>query len=198
VDLTVEAWVNFSSLDSWSFVVTKAYGPVSDDSFALWFSDGSMRGGVNAGASLGGAFDQPGTWHFVALTYDHRTQTENLYVDGLLVNGATAPEPPWIVYDANALLIGADFGNEQVTPSMYGMMDEVRVWSVARTSEQILADQHRCERAPMDGLVAYWSFDEGTGQTVGDISGNGNSGLLGSTSGHDTADPQWVDSTVPF
>ncbi|MFA5772563.1 MAG: PKD domain-containing protein [Thermoplasmata archaeon] len=43
------------------------------------------------------------------------------------------------------------------------------------------------------GLVAYWSFDEGSGQTASDSSGNGNAGTLGSSSGSDSSDPTWVD-----
>jgi len=31
---------------------------------------------------------------------------------------------------------------------------------------------------PTDGLVGYWSFDEGTGTVAGDYSGNGNDGTL--------------------
>jgi len=40
------------------------------------------------------------------------------------------------------------------------------------------------------GLVAFWSFDEGMGQTVADRSGNGNRGTTRNG-------PQWVRSEVP-
>jgi hypothetical protein len=40
-------------------------------------------------------------------------------------------------------------------------------------------------------LVGYWKLDEGSGQTFADSSGNGNSGVLGSTNGADTTDPTW-------
>jgi len=33
-------------------------------------------------------------------------------------------------------------------------------------------------RAPTDGLVAYWPFDEGVGTSTADTSGNGNNGIL--------------------
>ena len=39
------------------------------------------------------------------------------------------------------------------------------------------------------GLVGYWDFEEGSGQTVKDKSGNGNDGTLGSSSSADSADP---------
>jgi hypothetical protein len=42
-------------------------------------------------------------------------------------------------------------------------------------------------------LLAHWSFDEGTGQVAGDISGHGNNGQLGSTGSADANDPTWVE-----
>ncbi|MBU0647749.1 hypothetical protein KJ855_01060, partial [Patescibacteria group bacterium] len=39
--------------------------------------------------------------------------------------------------------------------------------------------------------VGLWHFDESTGQTVSDESGNGNDGTLGPTSGAETQDPAW-------
>ena len=42
------------------------------------------------------------------------------------------------------------------------------------------------------GLVGYWSFDEGTGQTVYDRSGNSNNGTLGASSAVGSDDPLWT------
>ncbi|MDD3007061.1 MAG: LamG domain-containing protein [Candidatus Pacebacteria bacterium] len=39
------------------------------------------------------------------------------------------------------------------------------------------------------GLVGYWDMEEGSGQVVKDKSGNGNDGVLGSSSSEDSADP---------
>lgn len=44
---------------------------------------------------------------------------------------------------------------------------------------------------PKRGLVAQYPFTDGSGQTLTDISGNGNNGTLGSTSGADASDPTW-------
>ncbi len=41
----------------------------------------------------------------------------------------------------------------------------------------------------VDGLVAYWAFDEGSGDTVNDSSGNGHNGTL-------VGDPQWTDGRL--
>jgi hypothetical protein len=48
------------------------------------------------------------------------------------------------------------------------------------------------------GLVVYYRFDEGSGQTLTDHSSNGNSGTLGSTAGADTNDPSWNAEGLSF
>ncbi len=49
------------------------------------------------------------------------------------------------------------------------------------------------EDEEVNGLLAYWSFDEGSGQTVWDESGNGHDGTLGNSDGEDDHDPVWID-----
>jgi hypothetical protein len=46
-------------------------------------------------------------------------------------------------------------------------------------------------------LVGHWPFNEGSGQTAGDVSGNSNNATLGNTAGADSFDPSWacVDSS---
>jgi hypothetical protein len=48
------------------------------------------------------------------------------------------------------------------------------------------------------GLVAYYRFDEASGQTLTDQSGNGHHGTLGSAAGADTNDPSWVAEGLSF
>ena len=43
------------------------------------------------------------------------------------------------------------------------------------------------------GLVGYWKFNEGSGTTITDHSGNGNHGIFGAISGDTTAFPTWEE-----
>ena len=75
-----------------------------------------------------------------------------------------------------------------------GNVDELRVWNYARTETEIQNDYNKVlTNAP--GLVGYWSFDEGSGQT---FNGIGPTGRLGSTTGIDSDDPTWVPSDAPI
>ena len=59
-----------------------------------------------------------------------------------------------------------------------GDMDEVRVWKVARTEEQIRANMSRNLSGQEDGLIGLWNFDNVTNGVVKDLSPGGHDGLL--------------------
>ncbi|MFZ2970720.1 MAG: LamG domain-containing protein, partial [Minisyncoccia bacterium] len=75
-------------------------------------------------------------------------------------------------------------------------LDDVRVYSYARTQDEILADYNAGKAAHLgkdsqrdDGLVGYWNMEEGKGQTISDRSGNGNNGTLGANTSVGKDDP---------
>lgn len=122
-----------------------------------------------------------GTW--VHLAFVGSTDTK-LYVNGALqdVNLATISLPLG--------QIGGDMAG-RYNNHMRGAIDEVRVWNVARSQADIQANMYRALSLPQPNLVAYWRFDEGTGASAYDGSGNGWTGTL-------MNGPVWVPSTAPF
>src|SRR5262249_10355550 len=76
---------------------------------------------------------------------------------------------------ANPLFIGHSLeGNV----NFEGAIDDVRVWSVARTAAQIAAGKDAELTTPQTGLVAYLKANEGTGDSLADTSGQGNNALI--------------------
>jgi hypothetical protein len=73
-----------------------------------------------------------------------------------------------------------------------GQIDEVRIWSTARTASEIRENMMRTLNGNESGLAAYYTFDNTSGTTLQDFSGNGNDGALNNM---DNAD--WVASS-PF
>ena len=52
-------------------------------------------------------------------------------------------------------------------------MDEVRIWSVARSQAQIQGSMNTEMTSPTANLAGRWGLDEGTGSSIADSSGNG-------------------------
>lgn len=149
---------------------------------------------------------EAGRWYHVACTYDQATQTVRIYVDGRIqseqtgVGIATQNEDNRInlamralydyylnnptednekkyggFVDAYQFFIGKSYDEKR---PLNGKIAEARVWSVARTPEQIWENMYNVENPADDPtLLGYWKFNEGSGNTVRDYSMYGNDGV---------------------
>lgn len=112
-----------------------------------------------------------GRWHHVAYVFD--TATHSIYIDGVARGSSTSspnnhsPTSGWL---------GSFDGNQHF---YRGAMDELRVWAVARTADEILAECDGNAPTSDPDLVAYFSFNEDGGTRAYDRSGNGNHVTLG-------------------
>jgi hypothetical protein len=112
-----------------------------------------------------------GEWHHVAYVYDGGVH--HLYLDGAEV--ATGDYAPTHRTPTSCWLGSLDGSRELYR----GKLDEVRVWTMARSAAQIQAEYGGSKVSSDPGLVAYWSFNEQPGAHVIDRSGHGNHALLG-------------------
>jgi Concanavalin A-like lectin/glucanases superfamily len=112
-----------------------------------------------------------GQWTHVAVTYDgaHR----NHYINGELV--ASYPETGPIGTNAANLRIASDVGWDY---QPQGSIDEVRLWNVARTVEQIRASINVPITTAQPGLVAVWPLDANTTDVVGGHNGANVGGVV--------------------
>ena len=79
-----------------------------------------------------------------------------------------------------------------------GEIDEVRMWNIARSGDDIRATMNRSLTGLEPGLGGYWRFDEGEGQSVEDSSPIGTTGVLGTNGNIQANDPIWVPSEAPI
>ncbi len=130
-------------------------------------------------------------WHNAALVYDGDSRTLTLYLDGQLVGSVFGSRE---IIAGSFDQIGAGFTTNW--PATYdgwdsfsGDIDDVRIWSEARSAGDISRDMFRATDSTDPGLVAYYPFDEGHGLTAHDQTPNHNDGTL---TGVDSAIPTWV------
>jgi hypothetical protein len=129
-------------------------------------------------------------WHHFAFTLDINAPAARLYIDGalrvetsLLPDGVT-PIPPIPLRDSSQpLILGA------VYPFAFSActLDEVRIWNVARTTDEIAASWRTLVGPGTPGLVACYRLDEGEGVIAHDLKGSHDGNLLGAAA--------WVATT---
>ena len=134
----------------------------------------------------------PGQWYHIGVS-DNAGKIR-LYINGQLSqsidNGYGIPS------QINApIIIGRS--NPDSTFFFDGIIDEIAVFNRALSADELRAIMNTKLTGSEPNLKAYWDFDAGAGQTVADVSGHGNNGILGSSTGIDTADPYWVESDAP-
>ncbi|AEV34427.1 PKD domain protein [Owenweeksia hongkongensis DSM 17368] len=138
-------------------------------------SGSGMNGTINVGDS---------TWHHVAVVYDpNATNNYTLYVDGVMdVQGNMSTSLN--IQGVSDMRIGQRMASMQ-PHNFDGAMEEVRVWNVARTQAQLIADSATEFCQAQAGLVAYHRFNSGTAGGINtndtisyDESGLSNNGQL--------------------
>lgn len=110
------------------------------------------------------------TWYHAAATYDGTTW--RLYLNGTLDRelavGAYTPEATSIQH---AGLATAMTSTGVASGYFNGVLDEVRIWNVARSGAEIAANANTQITGAQTGLVGRWALDEGTGTTVNGSAG---------------------------
>jgi parallel beta-helix repeat protein len=171
---TLSAWVNPSStFADFRSIVAQNYTYYLYASSAGFCGDGGPLGGFYRGADV--TVCQTSllpieTWTHLTVTYNGSRLT--LYRNGVAVgtSNVSGPVPPTT-------------GTLQIAASQYGeyfkgLIDEVRVYNTALSATDIQAAYKQEAETESSGLVAHWKFDDGSGSTASDASGNGNTATL--------------------
>ncbi len=190
---TIEAWIKTNSISNQSIISkisTVGYGLGLTNTGKIYFS-------LNDNTYNSVSDYSTGIWTHIAATYD--LNLVKIYINGVL-DFSTTPELP-ITNNTNEAIIGA----RKLTATtfdrvMNGALDEVRVWNVARTENEIRSTMSKKIPGNTTGLVGYWRFDNPEGLNVPDLTANDNYGTLYnirdfrySWSGAPVGDESWYD-----
>ncbi len=172
-DYTIEAWVNWSGNTNYQNNIVSG----NDTSPHAFWIPGTEGGKLSAGH--GGSFTiaqdpvamPDSIWTHVAVTYNATTGEIVLYKNGIQVASATEATG----FTATVFYIGSyNFGY-----FFKGMIDNVRLWSVARSPLEISTNYSACLTGSEVNLVALYKFDDGAGSSVlSDSTANGHNGTL--------------------
>ena len=187
---TVEAWIRLTGPRGGGGIVGR-HQTTGDAQGTLDVFEGRLRFLVNTRDGhhdLRSPFALPQfEWTHVAGVYDGATM--RIYVNSREV-AYRAVEGPFANSNPGNTRLGGYAGSARIASYWFsGELDEIRLWSVDRTPEQ-LKDAMLLPLEPQAGLEGYWRFNESGGHTVRDHSGHGRHGQLSNRSG--TGLPRWV------
>ena len=189
--LTVEAWVkpaditseasfeiarqqastfgNYTEFPDWMLTFKNAGAALA---FGLWSSPGFPSSYHELLAPIAPRDFVDGRWHHIAATYDGTTK--KLYHNGVQIALETQSGP--FVFAGTAISVGSmAWGKGEF---FNGLIDEVRIWQVARTQSELIQTMNQPLNGNEPGLLTYLRFNEGKGEVTIDSSSHGNSGAL--------------------
>ncbi|PDW04419.1 hypothetical protein CJ255_03630 [Candidatus Viridilinea mediisalina] len=178
---TIELWVRPSVAEQDGVIV--ATSADTDSGWSLELNGGQATWWMLNNSNSWQSVQHPtaltiNSWNHIALSYNVSTNMGQLFV-----NGVAGPQ-----VGVGGITVGPNLVVGGLEPYGFftGQLDELRISDVVRYTETFTPPS-----APFDGdgnTRALFGFDEGSGQTTSDRSGNGYSLTLD--------DPSWVDSDL--
>jgi chitodextrinase len=175
--LTIETWFRPDAMGRHQLL--GKWGETAKE-YQLQIVSGSLRFDLRDNSTQGEAFVLTfgnfngliGTWHHLAVTYDGRggSTAANgimMYVDGVAVSLYRETSATYVAMEnLSAPLV---IGREGPGWKQYdGGLDEVRLWNFARTASELQFTMATELAGSEPGLVGYWRFNEGSGETAAD------------------------------
>jgi len=183
--LTFEAWYNVTPKNYYNTIFSK--GPSNFFFQAMGYSSYNPSFFLlNMDFNYQNAYDyydrlvmtkttQPNQWHHIAFTYEVQTGKVKVYYNGDLLYTTTASKT--IEAGNGPLRIGARV-YEEYPEYFSGMLDEVRIWSVIRTPEEIKANYKKELSGNETGLSAYYNFNSAANGVILDKSPHKLNGVI--------------------
>ena len=194
-DLTLEGWVQFYSSPGVDRIVTKAYNStaVSGCVYFLGFNT-RPRFAVRVGGSVTDLTASTGTieigdWYHIAGTYNSSTGEMKIYLNGSFLESQTISGGGAINTSNEPVTMAASLYSGTATYELDGYLDEVRIWNVVRTADEIDEFKDKELTGSETGLAAYYPMRNRSGTTVTDESQNTNNGT-------ETGNCLWFSSGV--
>jgi hypothetical protein len=194
--ITVTVWLKDSGISQSGGCAHMVYDPgvfgITSTCGSVWINEPTS--GTRMYVSTTGLFDI-NKWTNVALTYDKTTGNVIVYKNGTQFISQNVLSPGTSIYPTSTgVYVGGVGLNSPYNGN--GQIDETRIYnralSATDVSELYQRGAAKFTNSPSNnGLVGYWSLDEGTSTIAHDFSGNGNNGTLNGFANPPTTTSGW-------
>ena len=132
-------------------------------------------GGTNTKIDHSVSIENDGNWHHVVVTWDTSADQLKGYIDGSQVGSTVTGLGTWSG-TINAFRVGAN----SIADNSYvnGHIDQVAIFTSVVSASTLYNSGTPYDLSSISNLVGYWEMNEGSGTSVADSSGTGNTGTL--------------------
>jgi hypothetical protein len=175
--VTYEAWINPDTTLN-GFIIAKWVAFQEDIQLGftgdkIFFYLHNVFGGVQLFSSPLVPLHQ---YTHIAATYDASSGIAKLYINGVFDTSKSVFSG--VSNSTGNLYFGFNPVRGDFIAPFKGIIDEVRIWNIARTESEIQSTMNQSLNGNEEGLIAYWKFDEGTGTITFDATSNQNHGTI--------------------
>ncbi|MCD4819997.1 MAG: FG-GAP-like repeat-containing protein [Candidatus Cloacimonetes bacterium] len=184
-DFTVEVWAKANSTQTgYREIISQNAGTGGEDFYIGRASNGTIRAGDHW-TNTGVQFPTDNQWHHYCIVKN--SSNTYFYFDGELraTRGFSITNPA-----GTEFRLARQYGSH--SEYFQGSIDELRIWSVARSEQQIQEKLHLVLDGDETGLEAYFQFHEETGSIIHSVT----SYLDGTLYNMDSSD--WITSDLPI
>ena len=162
----------------------------NDHGFKIQTASNSLNGGFQV------HINDEGTTHFNVISFDNSVESKveldqwydltmvvdrdnalfSFYVDGVLVEAQTIHSDFGNLDHPNGLSLGIQSIHQ--TSLLNGYLDNLQVWELALSEEQVAQFQTTVPSGNEEELVGFWDFEEGEGNEANEVNGSASSILL--------------------
>lgn len=180
---TVSMWISQSEINLTQPMNMFGSTVGADDRFWIGYrhTDNNLLINLGSGSTDDLGLQNPylaNEWTHLAVTFDYNNDIYRLYVNGINVSTSTVNRD---APTSNTFAIGYNNNAGLIPGQNYffdGDIDEVRLWNVVRTEQEIRDNMCKTLEGNEAGLIGYWNMNEGNGGVVADLTTNGNDGTL--------------------
>jgi hypothetical protein len=178
--ITVEAWVYVDDAKrNWQRIIDFGNGPANNNIILAWEgTTGKMTFHIFNGSTAkfittSEVFPDK-QWVHVTAVNDGKGNAY-IYWNGELKASGTGQNVPLNVSRTNQYIGRSNWSQDAL---FKGQIDEVRIWNVARSQQDIQVNQNQALNGNETGLVDYYKANEGAGTTLIDSTVNKSNGIL--------------------
>ena len=175
---TLEAWIQPETFGWLNGIISKYHTPAANGYVLRLKSQAPFSGISFDERETTNGILSSGQWYHLAAVKEGTQR--RLYINGAAqsLSGSALSTSS----NSNPLRFGSDYGGRYFN----GKIDEIRLWNIARTQDEIISSMDISLNGDELGLVAYYNFNEGSGSQIIDQTGNNHNGTL-------NGNPTWSD-----